>query len=118
MVRSNEDRMSEVHLDGDLRREAELRRHVAALRSLLKPSASVGGEHDETIRIDLTGLTHMNTSLLAALLALGGEAMRSGVRLAITGVPDFFRQYVAMTGVEEALRRAYRFEPETASEKA
>ncbi|MFG0251791.1 MAG: STAS domain-containing protein [Phycisphaerales bacterium JB038] len=107
--------MSEVRLDGDLRREAELRRQVKLLRSLMKPGHSVGSGEDGVIRIDLTGLTHMNTTLLAALLALGGEAMRSGVHLTITGVPDFFRQYVAMTGVEEALRRAYRYEPGPAS---
>ncbi len=114
MVRPREDRMSEVRLNGDLRGDTELRRHVDHLRSLMQADEARDARGE--IRINLGGLTDMNTRLLAALLALGREARRSGVKLSITAAPDFFRQYVEMTGVEGALRRACRYNPQVAGE--
>jgi anti-anti-sigma regulatory factor len=113
MVYPSEDRMSEVQLKGDLRPGGALRQHVESLRSLLADAdAEAGGGEKSEIRVNLSGVTDMNTSLLAALLALGAEAMRSGTRLVVTGAPDFFHDYVDMTGVEEALRRACSYQPE------
>lgn len=109
MVRSSEDSRSEVRLQGDLTGDSTLRRHVEHVRALMRPGRKA--QRSDEIHIDLSGLTNMNTALLAALLALGRESRRSGVRLVISSAPELFRDQAATAGVEEALRRACRYEP-------
>lgn len=69
-----------------------------------------GTRVEGAIRVDLSGLTDMNSALLAALIALGAEAIRCGAQLSITGEPKFFQDYAQTLGVEGVLARAFTFE--------
>jgi anti-anti-sigma regulatory factor len=97
-----------VQAHGDLRNDVALRRFCDAVRHGMRGNTRRDDEGE--LRIDLSGLTQMNSALLAALIALGVEATRSGAKLVVAGPPEFFRAYSEVLGVDQALGRVLRFE--------